>query len=161
MNAPRFAIQTRSTGPVSRRSPPTWGTLEKPMRLLLVTACLAALTCATATAASTGRIASRCSASGDSCYGIFKDRGNVIRFQLTLAAKYYNRYRICVKPPPGSLQPGTTCRSFPVKKTGSLYGGAVRWRPNFPGHGSGRYRVTWTPGARPVGPGVSLSFVAP
>ena len=71
------------------------------MRLLLVTVCLAAVACATATAAPNGRIAGRCSASGDSCYGIFKDRGDVIRFQLTLAARYYNRYRICVKPPPG------------------------------------------------------------
>jgi hypothetical protein len=131
------------------------------MRRLLVAVCLAAVTCTTATAAPDGRIAARCSASGDSCYGIFKDRGNVIRFQLTLAAKYYNRYRICVKPPPGSLQPGTTCKSFPVKKTGSLYGGAVSWERNFPGQGSGRYRVTWKPGAQAVGPGVSLSFVAP
>jgi hypothetical protein len=67
------------------------------MRLLLATACLAAVACASATAAPSGRIASRCSASGDSCYGIFKDRGDVIRFQLTLAAKYYNRYWICVE----------------------------------------------------------------
>jgi len=131
------------------------------MRLLLVTVCLAAVASASAKDASSGRIASRCSASGDSCYGIFKDRGDVIRFQLTLAAKYYNRYRICVKPLPGSLQPGTTCKSFPVKKTGSLYGGAVKWERNFPGQGSGRYRVTWKPGAQDVGPGVSLSFVAP
>ncbi len=134
------------------------------MRLLLVTVCLAAVACATATAAPNGRIASRCSASGDSCYAIFKDRGDVIRFQLTLAAKYYTRYRICVKPPRGG-PPGsgaTTCKSFPVKRTGSLYGGAVMWERNFPRSlAQGRYRVTWTPGVQAVGPGVSLYFVAP
>ena len=131
------------------------------MRLLLAVVCLAAIAAASATAAPSGRIASYCSRSGDSCYGIFKDRGDVIRFQLTLAAKYYNRYRICVKPPPGSLQPGTTCKSFAVKKTGSRYGGAVKWERNFPGQGPGRYRVTWKPGAQAVGPGLSLSFVVP
>ena len=134
------------------------------MRLLLVTVCLAAVACATATAAPNGRIAARCSASGDSCYGIFKDRGDVIRFQLTLAARYYNRYRICVKPPPGG-PPGsgaTACKSFPVKRTVSLYGGAVIWERNFPRSlAQGRYRVTWTPGVQAVGPGVSLFFVAP
>ena len=134
------------------------------MRLLLIGVCLAAVACASATAAPSGRIASYCSRSGDSCYGIFKDRGDVIRFQLTLAAKYYNRYRICVKPPPGG-PPGsgaTTCKSFPVKKTGSLYGGAVKWERNFPRSlGQGRYRVTWKPGVQAVGPGVSLYFVAP
>ena len=129
------------------------------MRLLLATACLAAVACASATAAPSGRIASRCSASGDSCYGIFNDRGDVIRFQLTLAAKYYDRYWICVKPPAGRGAP--TCKSFPVKRTGSLYGGAVRWERNFPWIGQGRYRVTWKPGPQALGPGLSLSFVAP
>lgn len=131
------------------------------MRLVLATVCLAAVACASATAAPSGRIASYCSASGDSCYGIFKDRGDVIRFQLTLAAKYYNRYRICVKPPPGR-RGATTCRSFPVKKMGPVYGGAVIWDRNFPRSGPrGRYRVTWKPGVQAVGPGVSLSFVSP
>lgn len=130
------------------------------MRILLAAVCLAAVASASATAAPSGRIASYCSGSGDSCYGIFKDRGDVIRFQLTLAAKYYNRYRICVKPPPG--RGATTCKSFPVRKTGSLYGGAVKWDRSFPRFGPpGRYRVTWKPGAQALGPGVSLSFVSP
>ncbi len=129
------------------------------MRLLLAVVCLAAVAAASATAAPSGRIASYCSRSGDSCYGIFKDRGDVIRFQLTLAAKYYNRYRICVKPPPG--RGATTCRSFPVRRIGSVYGGAVRWERNFPTGVPGRHRVTWKPGAQTLGPGISLSFVAP
>jgi hypothetical protein len=102
-------------------------------------------------AARSGRIASHCSASGDVCYGIFDDRG-VIRFQLTLAAKYFSRYRICVRPPRGA----TTCRSFPVKRVGSQYGGAVRWERNFPTRGPGRYRVTWKQGVRALGPGLTF-----
>jgi hypothetical protein len=83
--------------------------------LLVIAAGLAVA--APASAAPSGRIASHCSASGDVCYGIFDDRG-VIRFQLTLAAKYFSRYRICVRPPQGA----TTCRSFPVKRVGSQFG---------------------------------------
>jgi hypothetical protein len=113
--------------------------------LLVIAAGLAIA--APVSAAPSGRIASHCSASGDVCYGIFDDRG-VIRFQLTLAAKYFGRYRICVRPPRGP----TTCRSFPVKRVGSQFGGAVRWERNFPSRGAGRYRVTWKQGARALGP---------
>ena len=117
------------------------------MRLLIVTVCLAVVASASATAAPSGRIASYCSASGDVCYGVFDDRG-VIRFQLTLAAKYFTRYRICVNPPRGA----TTCKSFPVKRVGSQFGGAVLWTRNFPVRGLGRYRVTWRRGAQALGP---------
>jgi hypothetical protein len=119
------------------------------MRILLAAACLAAVACPTATAAPDGRIAARCSASGDVCYGVFDDHGT-IRFQLTLAAKYFTRYRICVRPPRGA----TTCRSFPVKRVGSQFAGAVRWTRNFPFRGLGRYRVTWKLGAQALGPGL-------
>lgn len=121
------------------------------MKLLLVGVCLGAVVCASATAAPSGRIASYCSASGDVCYGVFDDRG-VIRFQLTLAAKYFTRYRICVRPPRGA----TTCKSFPVKRVGSQFGGAVRWERNFPVRGPGRYRVTWKQGAQALGPGLTF-----
>ena len=98
-------------------------------------------------AAPDGRIAARCSASGDVCYGVFDDKGT-IRFQLTLAAKYFTRYRICVRPPRGA----TTCKSFPVKRVGSQFGGAVLWTRNFPVRGLGRYRVTWRRGVQALGP---------
>lgn len=100
-------------------------------------------------AAPDGRIAARCSASGDVCYGVFDDHGT-IRFQLTLAAKYFTRYRICVRPPRGA----TTCRSFPVKRVGSQFGGGVIWTRNFPFRGLGQYRVTWKLGAQALGPGL-------
>lgn len=123
------------------------------MRLVLATVCLAAVACASATAAPSGRIASHCSASGDVCYGVFDDRG-LIRFQLTLAAKYFTRYRICVKPPRTAT---TTCRSFPVKRTGSQFGGVVRWERNFPSRGLGTYLVRWKQGAQALGPGLSFT----
>jgi hypothetical protein len=118
---------------------------------LLITVAAGFAMAAPVSAAPSGRIASHCSASGDVCYGVFDDRG-VIRFQLTLAAKYFSRYRICVRPPRGA----TTCRSFPVKRVGSQFGGAVRWERNFPKRGPGRYRVTWKQGAQALGPGLTF-----
>ena len=96
-----------------------------------------------------GRIASYCSPSGDVCYGIFRDAGNITRFQLTLAARYFGRYRICVKPSSGAA----TCKSFPVRRTGRVFGGAVKWDRNYPtNRGPGRYRVTWLRGTQRLGP---------
>jgi hypothetical protein len=101
-----------------------------------------------ASAAREARIASYCSGR-EVCYGIFRDAGNVTRFQLTLAFRYFGRYRICVKPPTGAV----TCKSFPVRRTGRTFGGAVKWDRNFPtNRGPGRYRVTWLQGAWKLGP---------
>ena len=66
------------------------------------------------------RIASYCSPSGDVCYGIFK-AGGTYSFRLTLAKKYFSRYRVCVLP----LGQQAKCKSFPVKKTGASWGGTV------------------------------------
>jgi hypothetical protein len=100
------------------------------------------------------RIASYCSPSGDVCYGIFRDQ-SFIRFQLTLAARYFGRYRLCVRPPRGA----TLCKSFPVRRIGATYGGVVRWQRQFPNRGNGVYRVTWRLGTRPLGP--TLRFTLP
>jgi hypothetical protein len=127
------------------------------VRVLLVALCLAAALAASATAApeqTSPRIANYCSPSGDVCYGIFDDR-RFIRFNLGLAARYFSRYRICVRPPRGA----TTCKSFPVRQMGSVYGSVVRWQRQFPNRGNGRYRVTWRQGTRALGP--SLSFRLP
>ena len=86
---------------------------------VLASIILSALLAAPATATHGRRIASYCSPSGDVCYGIFDDSGT-IRFQLTLAARYFSRYRLCVRPPTGA----TNCRSFPVKQTSGVFGGA-------------------------------------
>src|SRR5918992_5696831 len=118
------------------------------MRIAFVLVCVAATFCASATAAPE---ATYCSPSGDVCYGITNKRG-VIRLHLGLAARYFARYRICVRPPRGA----TTCRSFPVKKTGAAYGGAVRWQRNFPSRGPGVYRVRWRLGTQALGPALTF-----
>ena len=76
------------------------------------------------------RVKSYCSTTGDVCYGIFKT-GDVYSFRLTLAAKYFRRYRICVRP----LGEQAKCKSFPVKKTGASWGGTVFWQRNYPVRG--------------------------
>jgi len=125
------------------------------VRIALLVAVVASLAVVvSASSADQRRVASYCSPSGDVCYGIFDVRG-VIRFQLTTAARYFSRYRICVRTPRGA----TTCKGFPVRKTGASFGGKVIWQRNFPSGGPGRYRVTWKLGANRLGP--SLTFRAP
>jgi hypothetical protein len=111
---------------------------------------------APASSADQQRIKSYCSQSGDVCYGIYNDNGP-IRFQLTTAAKYFARYRICVRP----LGQSATCKSFPVRKTGSLFGGKVIWQKNFAVHGSNTYTVTWKLGSNRLGPSLKFTTAAP
>jgi hypothetical protein len=108
-----------------------------------------------ASAAEQATLPSYCSTSGDVCYGIFKARA-AHNLRLTLAAKYFSRYRICVKP----LGRAATCKSFPVKKTGAEWGGKVSWQRNFP-HTPGRYRVTWRLGANRLGPPLTFTLPVP
>jgi hypothetical protein len=84
--------------------------------------------------------------SGDFCYGIFEQR-RVVRFELATAARYFGRYRICIRPPAGA----TICKSFPVVARGQAFGGVVRWARNYPYRGPGAYRVTWRLGATALG----------
>jgi len=111
----------------------------------------------TATAANRSTtVASYCSPSGDVCYGVFQKAGNY-QFKLTLAAKYFGRYRICVLP----LDQTKTCKSFPVKKTGAQWGGTVIWQRNFPVRGPRRYKVSWLQGTHRLGPALSFNLPAP
>lgn len=128
------------------------------VRISLLVALAAGLAVATpASSAEQARIASHCSQSGDVCYGIFKDGSGLIRFKLTTAAKYFSRYRICVRP----LGTSGTCKSFPVRKVGANWGGTVIWQRNFPGRGPRKYVVTWKLGANRLGPLLSFTLPAP
>jgi hypothetical protein len=122
--------------------------------LLALTAALVAV--APSAAADQTRVKSYCSPSGDVCYGIFKT-GSVYSFRLTLAAKYFSRYRACVRP----LGEQATCKSFPVKKTGANWGGTVVWQRNYPVRGPRGYRVTWRQGTRRLGPPLTFYLPAP
>jgi hypothetical protein len=105
-----------------------------------------------APAADRQTLASYCSPSGDVCYGIVK-RSGVVRFEITTAARYFARYRLCVTPPGGTA----ACGSFPVfrGRFGTWYG-SVRFRPTFPVPRRGVYRVSWRLGATALGPTLRL-----
>jgi hypothetical protein len=100
------------------------------------------------------RIGSYCSTSGDVCYGIFQ-QGQTFRFELTLAARYFSRYQICVQPPSGA----STCKTFPVRRRGQQFGGTVIWNRYFPSRGPGRYRVTWKQNGQRLGPTLRFAVV--
>ena len=128
---------------------------------LTLTFVLVAFSCALTAAASptalrTKTVASYCSPSGDVCYGVFQKAGNY-QFKLTLAAKYFARYRICIVP----LGQTKTCKSFPVKKTGAQWGGTVIWQRNFPVRGPRRYKVSWLQGTHRLGPVLAFNLPAP
>jgi hypothetical protein len=127
------------------------------VRRCLLLALAAALVAVTpGAAADQARIKSYCSPSGDVCYGVFQVSGQY-RFKLTLAAKYFARYRICVVP----LGQTKTCKSFPVKKTGAQWGGTVIWQRNFPIRGPRRYKVSWLQGTHRLGPVLAFNLPAP
>jgi hypothetical protein len=128
------------------------------MRLVfLAVACALALSAVGAgSAQDRTRIRSYCSPSGDVCYGVFQSSGKY-KLQLTLAARYFARYRICVVP----LGQRKTCKSFPVKKTGTQWGGTVIWQRNFPVSGPRRYKVSWLQGTQRLGPALSFNLPAP
>ena len=135
------------------RSAADWRTMLRRSLLLALIVCLVAA--APGAGADQTRVKSYCSASGDVCYGIFKT-GSVYSFRLTLAAKYFSRYRVCVRP----MGKARTCKSFRVKRTGlgGQWGSNVYWSRNFP-NVPGRYRVTWLQGTSRIGP--PLNFTLP
>ncbi len=59
-------------------------------------------------------IASYCSTSGDVCYGIFNRSGKV-SLEITTAARYFNRYTLCVRrlPPRGTPEYAQRCGLSP------------------------------------------------
>lgn len=123
--------------------------------VLLAVVCAAAFSVhGNASAAEQARLPSYCSPSGDVCYGIFKANGQY-SFRLTLAAKYFSRYRLCVR----RLGQARQCKSFPVKKTGAQWGGRVNWFRNF-AHAPGSYRVTWLQGTTRLGPPLNFRLPA-
>lgn len=99
-------------------------------------------------------VARYCSTTGDICFGIYKRSGHV-SFQLTTAAKYFNRHTICVRSPRGRR----TCRAMNVVRQGQLWGTSRAWPRNFGDSRPGTYRVTWKQAGRALGP--TLRFTHP
>lgn len=127
------------------------------MRCALVLVALAAAVVAvSASAASSPRkvIASHCSPSGDVCYGVVS-RSGAVYFELTTPARYFLRYRLCVRPPTGTAR----CRAYAMRPGPRMWSSIVRFARQFPHSGPGVYRVTWRLGSSPLGP--TLRFRLP
>ena len=92
------------------------------------------------------RPTSYCSSTGDICQSTTKVNG-IRRLRITLFAKYFDRYRLCVRAPDGSR----ACHGFEIRPQGSNFGSSVRWGLNFPHKGPGAYVVTWWTGGNQVG----------
>ena len=106
-------------------------------------------------------IASYCSTSGDVCYGIFKRTGK-ISLEITTAARYFNRYTLCVRrlPPRSTPAYAQRCGSFPVfRQSGSTWGSRVNYARQYPLTFAGSYRVTWKLASSALGP--ALRFKLP
>jgi hypothetical protein len=123
------------------------------------------LTAATAgtgnTASAPKTIASYCSPSGDVCYGILNRSGKVY-LEITTAARYFNRYTLCVRrlPPRSTAEYAQRCGSFPVfRQSGSTWGSRVNYARQYPLKFAGAYRVTWKLSGKPLGP--ALRFRLP
>jgi hypothetical protein len=71
----------------------------------------------------------------------------VRKLRISLAAKYFDEYVLCVKAPDQSQ----VCKPFDIEKTGSTYGDSVRWKRKFPNKGPGKYNVNWKSGGSIVG----------
>ena len=130
-----------------------------------LTLVLLALAAATAgggqTSAGPKPIASYCSTSGDVCYGIFKRSGK-LSLEITTAARYFNRYTLCVRrlPPRSTPAYAQRCRSFPVvRQGGSTWGSHVNYARRFPLMFAGTYRATWRLAGSALGP--ALKFRLP
>ncbi len=122
---------------------------------LLITVLVATVAAASASASPVPRkvIANHCSLSGDICYGVVS-RSGAVYFDLTTAAHYFLRYRLCVRPPTGAAR----CRPYSMR-LGRLSSSRVRFAGQFPYSGPGTYRVTWRLGSRALGP--TLRFRLP
>lgn len=136
---------------MKRRRQTAWG--GGPVLLVTVSVALFVAS-ATASASQPKRIAGYCSETGDLCFGVL-NRDGAVSLEITTFARYFERYLLCVKPPRGP----TSCRSFPIRKSGHFYESMVRWSGNFPARGPGAYLVTWKLGANPLGP--ALKFRLP
>jgi hypothetical protein len=95
---------------------------------------------------------SACSESGDVCISAKAD-GGVRKLKISLGAKYFNRYKLCVTTPDEER----TCHRYRIGKSGDVYGDSVRWDTHFPDGGSGAYDVVWRQGGNKLG-GETLGF---
>jgi hypothetical protein len=123
------------------------------VRGTILAALIAAVVAAPSAAAAPAptRLASYCSPTGDLCFGAFRSAG-VVRLQITTAARYFTRYRLCLRAPGTGGAGLQRCGSFPLFRgaRGSGYGSVKL--SIFPKTGPGVYRATWRIGSGLLGP---------
>jgi hypothetical protein len=114
----------------------------------IVIACVAAsLVLVAAPVQATHQPEEYCSESGDVCLASNRIDG-VRKLRISLAAKYFDSYKLCVTGPNGDR----TCHKYNIQKfKGGVYGDKVRWSSNFPDEGSGAYNVVWRQGGDKLG----------
>jgi hypothetical protein len=116
------------------------------MRRFAVLASLAVLMSLPIPAGAHHRPNNHCSPSGDVCLSTRKVDG--IRWlRIGLAARYFDRYTLCVRAPDGSRE----CHRFRITDQGATFGSSIRWGRHFPLKGAGAYAVSWSTGGHRVG----------
>jgi hypothetical protein len=93
-----------------------------------------------------------CSPSGDLCYG--KVRGSSpVKLGITLAANYFQRYRLCITDPHGVRE----CHRFRIReRENGTYGSVVSWPKHFEYGGKGTYRARWFALGGALGPAITF-----
>ena len=121
------------------------------MRRLLTTLAVLALAGALIPSVASAR-SSYCSPSGDVCYG--KVRGSSpVRLGITLAADYFQRYRLCVTNPHGVRE----CHRFRIReRSNGTYGSVVTWNKHFEWGGRGTYKARWYALGARLGPAITF-----
>jgi hypothetical protein len=88
-----------------------------------------------------------CSPTGDYCISATKEDGKR-KLQVTLAAKYFDHYRLCVTAPDSTI----VCHTFAIRRFGTdVYGSSISWGQHFPHKGPGAYEVNWRQGGHRLG----------
>ena len=110
-----------------------------PIKHVLIATLTAASVLALAPVASANhRPNTYCSDTGDICQSTAKVDG-VRKLQITLAAKYFDYYKLCVITPNDTM----TCHRYAIERRGDFFGDVVRWDTHFPEAGPGAYTVIW------------------
>jgi hypothetical protein len=99
------------------------------------------------TASAHHRPNSYCSPSGDVCLSTKTNANGVRKLRISLAAKYFGHYSLCVKAPDGTHE----CHRYKIHDTGPGYGDSVNWGYQFPFKGPGPYTVTWKNSGQRIG----------
>jgi hypothetical protein len=93
-------------------------------------------------------MASYCSPSGDICYGVV-NRSGAVYYELTTAALYFSRYRLCRRALVSGAAGLWRCGGYPLVRRGSQWTSRVKFSGGVPAGGA-NFRVEWSQGGPPT-----------